>query len=525
MRFNTHTQHHSAPTAVNHEGAPAYQLTPQLELYAAVATAALSNQFYESAGTRLQRLRQLIAQNDPQFVAQLAVYAREQLHLRSVPLVLAVELAQVHRGDGLVSRLVARVVQRADEITEVLAYYAAANQRQGAKTLNRLSKQLQKGLALSFNRFDSYQLAKYDRAGQVRLRDALFLVHPTAKSPEQQALFDQLVRGELPTPYTWETELSALGQQAFAMDAERQAAFRQKWEELIGSGKLGYMALLRNLRNILETNVSGEAVEQVCATLADRTAVARSKQLPFRFLAAYREVVGLDAGLLRRAAAAIGIGSSNGHVPAVLAALKTAISHSAQNLRGFDANTRVVVACDVSGSMQQPVSARSKVLLYDVGLVLGMLLQSRCQHVVAGMFGDQWKRVTLPKGQVLRNVQELYRREGEVGYSTNGHLVVQDLRQRREVVEKVMIFTDCQLWDSRGTGNTLAQAWREYRRTVAPHARLYLFDLAGHGTTPVEVHEQDGAALIAGWSDKVFDVLAALENGGSALTEIEKIDL
>ncbi|KAA9327630.1 TROVE domain-containing protein [Hymenobacter busanensis] len=509
MRFNFSFRKNKPAPVLNHEGALAYQLTPALELYAAVATAALSDQFYETAGTRLQRLRELVRQNDPRFVAQLAVYAREQLYLRSVPLVLAVELAQVHRGDVLVSRLVARVVQRADEITELLAFYAVANQRQGPKTLNRLSKQLQKGLALAFNRFDGYQLAKYDRAGQVRLRDALFLVHPQAKSAAQQALFDQLVRGELPTPYTWETELSALGQQQFASAAERQTAFRRKWETLIGSDKLGYMALLRNLRNILEADVSAAAVEQVVAALTDAGAVARSKQLPFRYLAAYRELLPLRSG----------------YTALVLQALETAIGHSIQNLRGFGAETRVVVACDVSGSMQQPVSQRSKVLLYDVGLVLGMLLQSRCGHVVTGMFGDTWKRVALPKGQVLRNVQEFYRREGEVGYSTNGYLVVQDLRQRREVADKVMIFTDCQLWDSTGQGTTLAQEWREYRRTVAPQARLYLFDLAGHGNVPVQVKPENGVALIAGWSDKVFDVLQALENGGSALTEIEKIEL
>ena len=527
MRFNLPFRNAPAPTTLNHAGAPAYSLTPALELYIAVATAGLSGQFYETAGTRLERLRRLIVENDPQFVARLAVYAREQLHLRSVPLVLAVELAQVHRGDSLVSRLVARVVQRADEIPELLAYYAAANQRRGTKTLNRLSKQVQKGLAMSFNRFDGYQLAKYDRPGQVRLRDALFLVHPTAKDAGQQALFDQLVRGELPTPYTWETALSALGQRNFATDAERQTAFRAQWEELIGSGQLGYMALLRNLRNILAANVSAAAVARVCAALADRAAVLRSRQLPFRFLAAYREVAGLEAGLLGRVMTAVGIGSgsSSGHVPAVLAALETAIGHAAHNLRGFGADTSVVIACDVSGSMQQPVSARSKVLLYDVGLVLGMLLQSRCSHVVTGLFGDRWQRVALPRGQVLRNVQELYRREGEVGYSTNGYLVVRDLRNRRERVDKVLIFTDCQLWNSAGTADTLAQEWSEYRRTVAPAARLYLFDLAGLGTTPVQVHPNEGVSLIAGWSDKVFDVLEALENGAPALAEIEKIEL
>ena len=508
MRFNFFTRNKAADT-VNHEGAAAFTLTPQVELYAAVATAALSDQFYEKADTRLVRLRELVAKNEPLFVAQLAVYAREILHLRTVPLVLCVELARLHRGDNLVARMVARIVQRPDEITELLAYYAQANERSGAKTLNRLSKQLQKGLALSFNRFDGYPLAKYDRNGAVRLRDALFLVHPTARDAGQQALFDQLVRGDLPTPYTWETELSAVGQVAYATDADRQTAVRTTWETLIASGKLGYMALLRNLRNILEANVSAETMTQVCATLSDRFAVARSKQLPFRFLAAFREVKALQSG----------------HVAAVLTALETAIAHSATNLRGFGPDTRVVVACDVSGSMQQPISARSKVLLFDVGLVLGMLLQSRSQHVITGMFGNIWKRVTLPQGPILRNVEEFYRREGEVGYSTNGHLVIDELLLRKEVVDKVMIFTDCQLWNSQLGGGTFARSWAEYRRTVAPNARLYLFDLAGHGTAPLEVRPESGVALIAGWSDKVFDVLAALDKGGSAVTEIEKIEL
>jgi len=176
MRFNFFSRN-SAPT-VNHEGAAAFTLTPEVELYAAVATAALGDQFYETADTRLVRLRELVAKNNPVFVAQLAVYARESLHLRTVPLVLCVELARLHRGDNLLSRLVARVMQRPDEITELLAYYARANGRGGTKILNRVSKQLQKGLALSFNRSDGYQLAKYNRDGAVRLRDALSLVHP-----------------------------------------------------------------------------------------------------------------------------------------------------------------------------------------------------------------------------------------------------------------------------------------------------------------------------------------------------------
>lgn len=502
MKFNflSAKKHQTA----NHEGALAWKMGPAAELYAAVVTASLSDTFYEKGQERLERLRLLIAQNEPLFVAKLAVYARTQMHLRSIPLVLTVELAKIHTGDDLVSRTVNRVVQRADEITELLAYYQLSNGRTGPKKLGRLSKQLQKGLAMAFNRFDEYQFAKYDRATEVRLRDALFLVHPKSKNEGQRALFDKIAADTLATPYTWLTELSALGQQPFESAEAKAGAFRAKWEELIDSGRLGYMALLRNLRNILTSEVSAGHVQQVCGLLADARAVEQAKQLPFRFLAAYREVKELPSG----------------HTASVLDALEEAVQVSIRNLRGFPEEVRVVVACDVSGSMQRPVSARSKVQNYDIGLLLGMLLQHKCRNVVSGMFGDTWKVVNLPRRGVLANVQEFNRREGEVGYSTNGYLVLRDLICRRVVADKVMFFTDCQLWDSRGQGNSLAQEWRLYKE-IAPGARLYIFDLIGYAHAPVDLRPDD-VFLIAGWSDKVFEVL---EQGATALQIIEAVEV
>lgn len=507
MRLILPIRHRDA--LVNHEGARAYALDPALELYSAVVTASLSgDQFHEKEGEKLIRLRQLVAKNDPQFVARLAVYAREQMHLRSIPLVLAVELARIHRGDDLVGRLVARVVQRADEITELLACYAAANERRGTKQMGGLSKQVQHGLAQAFNRFDAYQFAKYNREGAaVSLRDALFLVHPNAKSSAQQAVFDQLATNALPVPYTWETELSALGQRDFEGETARQIAVRQTWETLIASGKVGYMALLRNLRNLLAAGVSREALAHVCRVLSNAHNVANARQLPFRYLAAYRELKDFPSG----------------RVPLVLDALETAVAHAAANIRGFGEETRVVLAADVSGSMQRAISPRSKIQNFDIGLMLAMLLQSRCRNVTTGIFGDQWKIIAVPHRNILANVEEFHRCEGEVGYSTNGHLVVQDLLDRHEVVDKILLFTDCQLWNSTpGKPTSLAKVWARYR-ALAPQARLYLFDLAGYGQTPLRVDAQNGVALVAGWSDRVFDVLAALENGGNAVAEIEKI--
>ena len=504
MKFNLKFKSKEKET-INYEAEKAFVLTPQLELYTAVATAALSDQFYEKATDKLQRLRELIAKNDAAFVAKLAVYAREQMYLRSVPMVLAVELAKQQSGNSDVSKLVNRVVQRADEITELLSYYAIANERNEAKKLNKLSKQLQKGLAEAFNKFDEYQFAKYNRDAAVKLKDALFLVHPKAKDEAQQKLFDKIVKDELQAPYTWEVELSALGQQKYDTVELKQAAVKAKWEELIFSNKMGYMATMRNLRNILEAEVSKAALQKVCDFIANEKAVANSKQLPFRFLAAYRELKALK----------------NGRAGQVMNALEDAVLFSAANIAGYDEDTKVVIAADVSGSMQKAISAKSKVMLYDIGLMLAMLLQNRCDNVITGMFGDTWKVINVAKKNILANVQEFYNREGEVGYSTNGYLVVKDLLLRKKIVDKVMLFTDAQLWNSNNSGENIAVLWKQYK-LIAPRAKLYLFDLAGYGNSPLNV-ERDDVFLIAGWSDKIFNVLKAIEDGNNAVQVIESI--
>ncbi len=509
MKFNVFRKAKQAIT--NYEGAEAFGLNERTELYSAVVTTSLSDKFYESTDKRMDRIRGLILKNDPAFVAKLAVYARTKMNLRSVPLVLAVELAKTQSGNSVVSKAVKGVVKRADEITELLAYYQLANERTGTKKLNKLSKQIQHGLADAFNSFDAYQFAKYNRAGEIKLKDALFIVHPKAVNDAQQAIFDKIAQNTLDVPYTWETELSALGQKPFENEKAKAAAFRAKWEELITSGKLGYMALLRNLRNIIEAGVSTEVMDVLCTYLANREAVTRSKQLPFRFLAAYREVKVLTSGA----------------VPMVLDSLEAAVEQSAANIRGFGKGTSVLIACDVSGSMQKPVSTKSKILNYDIGLMLAMLLQSRCDNVQTGMFGDTWKIINVSRKNILANVQEFYKREGEVGYATNGYLVLKDLINRGKVVDKVMMFTDCQLWNNnivdRVTDNSITSLWKQYKR-IAPAAKLYMFDLAGYGNTPIDIRN-DGVYLIAGWSDKIFDVLAAIEEGQQALAEIEKIEL
>ncbi|MBR5087112.1 MAG: TROVE domain-containing protein [Muribaculaceae bacterium] len=493
----------------NYEGVKAYAMTPELELYSAVVTASLSDSFYEKQDERVNRIARLVGKVSPEFVARLAVYTRTEMHLRSIPLLLLVELAKIHNGDDLVARAVEKTVLRADEIMELLMCYQWRNpSNDERKKLARLSRQLQNGLQRAFNRFDEYQFAKYDRDNlEVKLRDALFLVHPKAKDEQQQTIFDKIVNRQLEIPYTWETELSALGQQKFESDEARVMAFAMKWQELIESGKLGYMALMRNLRNILQCDVSANAVQRVCNRLSDAGQVAKSKQLPFRYLSAYREIEKVHST----------------HTAMMMNALEAAVKWSARNIEGFDDNTRVLLASDVSGSMWSPISQRSTVRNFDIGLLLSMLLRNRCKQVVSGIFGDDWKVVNMPTDNILMATRQLEKLGNSVGFSTNGYKVIDWLIEQKMVMDKVMMFTDMQMWDSTGRHKGFENSWKVYKK-MAPEAKLYLFDLAGYGQLPMRLAEPD-VYLIAGWSDRVFDVLSAIDKGEDALSVINSIEI
>lgn len=496
--------------AQNHEGATAYKMTPEMELYTAVVTMALQDKFYETASEQICRVAMLIEQADPQFVAKLAVYTRNEMHLRSIPLLLVVELAKTHTGDDLVSRTIDKVVMRADEIMELLMCYQWRNNRLGRKKLAGLSHQIQVGLQRAFNRFDEYLFAKYDRDNlEVKLRDALFIVHPKAKDEAQQAVFDKIANRTLEKPYTWETELSAVGQKRYDTPEMRKAAFTEKWSELIRSGRMGYMALMRNLCNMLNSNVCYEDMKLVAKRISDEHEVQCSQQLPFRYLAAYNE---LSINTLH-------------DTRMMLNALEEAVQHTAASIKGIDKNSRILLACDTSGSMLHRLSARSSIMYYDIGILLAMLLQNRCTKVISGMFADTWKVIKLPSKEILRNTIMMRKHLGEVGYGTNGVAPLLWLIHKRVIMDKVMIFTDCQFWSESygGYAQLFYETWRDYKQ-IAPDAKLYLFDLAGYGQMPISIQKND-VYCIAGWSDRIFDILDAIGRGKDTIATINEIAL
>ena len=528
-RFNKQSK--LTQTEISHAGDIAFKMVPEMELYSLVCSSLLTPTYYvPNNAIALGKIKGLIKEVDPLFVAQLAIYAREKMYLRTIPLVLTVELAKIHSGDNLLRRLTRRVVQRVDEINELVSYYIKANKHtpkfidnkaghRVEKKIYKFSNQIKKGLSDIFEsgKFNEYNYAKYNRDTEVKLRDVLFLTHPKPHTTEMKELFFKIANNGLSTPYTWETELSKAGQDGLSK--------KRVWEDLILSNKMGYMATLRNMRNFLKEGVSDILLQKVADRISDTEEVRKSKQLPFRFLSAYRVLVG-DPEMNWHKEEFENIQYKDAKI--LVEALEKAVLISVENMPVFE-NENVLIATDVSSSMWKPISPKSKVMRYDIGALLAMLAQTRCTYATVGMFGDDWKMLNdLANKDVLWATNEIYKREGEVGYSTNGWKVIEgaikDFDNGGISYDRIMMFTDVQLWNSTGRDRgKVNRLWKEYKKIV-PNAKLYLFDLGGYGQVPIDMKGGD-VYLIAGWSDQIFNVLQGLEKGKDALDEVKQIEL
>lgn len=212
-----------------------------------------------------------------------------------------------------------------------------------------------------------------------------------------------------------------------------------------------------------------------------------------------------------------------------------AVKHACKNIPAFDWDTNVLIASDVSGSMRKPIStkkddkgrviAESKLLCYDIGLSLSMMLQHKSKVVSSGIFGNSFMVLPMPKDNILANVDMLHGLDGLVGYSTNGYLVIDyaiEAANKGIIYDKVFMFSDAQIYNDTDQRHINSE-WLKFKK-INPKAKLYIFDLAGYGTTPVNLRQND-VYMIAGWSENVFDMLKAIEDGSGAIEKIKKISI
>jgi 60 kDa SS-A/Ro ribonucleoprotein len=415
--------------------------------------------FYEDGVSVVDNIAALIPQVAPETVTVIAVEARTRQKLRHVPLLIAREMARIPTHRQYVGSLLPQIILRADELAEFLAIYW----KEGKCPL---SKQVKTGLARAFDRFDAYQLAKYNRDYAVKLRDVMFMVHPKPAQGKEE-LYKQVAEDTLPTPDTWEVALSA------------GANKRDTWTRLIREKKLGALAFVRNLRNMEEADVPEPVIVEGFNSIDPRWL------LPLNYFAAAkasprwtRELEGLM-------------------------------------LRGFDQAAklpgRTVFVVDVSGSMDKPVSERSHFNRLEVAAAMTVMAYAMCEHVeLWATAGNDDARVHATKPikpirgfALAERVRNARNDLGRGGIFTRQCLEYIQSRTA-EPVDRIIVFSDSQDCDVPGSGLPKPFGVRNYVVDVSAHQ---------HGVN----YKGLWTAEVSGWSEHFLTYILALE--GSALPQ------
>lgn len=334
----------TTPVAHTHEGGRAAVVTPFEELTRSVLACLLfEDSFYEDGETAAARITRLVHACDIRRVLELARSARLAYGLRSAPawLINAV-WSHPQRAACEPSHIVKAIDDiciRPDDMGELVAMYWMQSKRP-------LPASLKRGLAQAFPKFSFYQLAKYAKRGNIRLRDVLRLVHPAPKDAEQSNMWKRLANDELESADTWEVALS------------NGADKRDTFTRLLSDGKLGALALLRNLRNMYEARVAPDLIASELMRLAPR-----SKLFPFQFIAAARAV------------------------PQWETMLDEPMMAASRELNQLPGRTALLV--DTSGSMRGQLSRRSTLDRLDGAKGLAIMCREMCQDVDVYTFDTQ----------------------------------------------------------------------------------------------------------------------------------------
>ncbi|MFI6982751.1 TROVE domain-containing protein [Embleya sp. NPDC050154] len=507
-----------------HEGGAAYTRDTRGELLMlAVVNMVGNDTFYESAGVRDDRFTALVrtlAVEHPAWMVEFVRWLRGEANMRSAALVAAAETVKARLDAGApavpgYSRLVVdAALQRADEPGELIGYWTSHYGR-------AIPKPIKRGVADAVRRlYGERSLLKYDTASKgYRFADVLNLVHaaPAADKPWQGELFghaldrrhhpDEAVPSAALRMVTANAGLraAAASDPRVLLDADALAAAGMTWEDALSLAgarvdraelwsalvpSMGYMALLRNLRNLDEAGVPDHVAAQVAERLADPEQVARSRQFPYRFLSAHRAAPSLRWG----------------H------ALDVALNASCANVPALTGRTLVLV--DTSASMTSPVSARSQVRHVDVGALFGAVLARRGNAVdLVGYADGQFEHRLTRGGSVLRDIEAFTARIGEVGHGTE---TVAALRAAYRGHERVVIISDMQAFahpgyggrSSGGTGISVSDA-------IPATVPMFGVDTTGYAATSIEVGTPNRHE-IGGFSDRMFTMLDLMARGRDA---------
>jgi hypothetical protein len=472
-KFNTKSK---TSKTENYAGGEAFTETPELEYVSHILTSFVDDKYYRTGAEGITKLKEVMARiKDKKFLAQGAIYARTKFGMRSVSHVVAGEIAKNVKGEKWTKTFYNNVVYRPDDILEIIGYYIANYKKP-------LPNSLKKGLAKAISKFDAYQLSKYRGEGKsIKMVDAVNLVHP-----KHNDVIAKLMKGSLKSTETWEAKLTEAGKQA--KDEEDKLTLKKEaWSTLIKERKIGYFALLRNLRNIIQQ--APQVVDEACKMLVDAKLIKNSLVLPFRYVTAIKEIEELSQSEARK----------------VLKALNTAVDISLNNVPKYPGKTLVVL--DTSGSMEGRVGEIGA--LFSASLVKS----NDCDFM---MFSDDAKYLNLNTNDSILTIQKSIMSK----FMSAGTNFQEIFNTANKAYDRVIILSDMQGWMNY---NAPTKEYSQYCTKYKCKPFVFSFDLAGMGTLQLP---QDKVYCLAGWSEKAFDIITLLEQDKQALiNEIKKVEI
>ena len=544
------------PTERNFMGEMAFKMEDKEELISTVMTTFLQDEYYEKEATKIARIQELLKKVDPLFAAKLAIYARNQGNLRSVTHFIAAEIAKYVSGSEWGKRFYDKIIVRPDDMSEIVSAYAHIN-GMSQKNISKIPNAMKGGFKTALERLDAYQIDKYKMQNrEVSLIDLVRLFHPKGNQKNTEA-FKRLVNGEslegLYETKIFEKEMTKAGQLTKnATEDEKEKAKHEAISEVLGNIKgMPIMNLIRNLRNIIL--YAPDKVEDACAQLRIKDKILKSRLLPFRFATAYAEIEKMswnkpntDTAITfesDKAEEELTMIQFHSLKRSVLDALEDAIQYSVENIPELEGNVAILV--DHSGSCRgdaggsSAVSAFSKTSTAMIGNLFGSMMAYRQKNVYIGLFGDKLIDVPMDRNMKMLDFNKMSFDRGAccgAGTETGIYDFIRKCIIEKKKVDNVVVFSDCQIgngsynftpwYGSKMTdrGDHFHELFNKFKK-LNPKCNWIVVNLRQSGGTSV-FDKSQRILNIAGWSDKIFDVIKSQCRGWDAvIKEIEAVEV
>lgn len=543
------------PTEINEMGEKAFKLSQKEELVSTVMTTFLHDSYYQKERDIVDRIIKCLDSVDPLFAAKLAIYARNDGNMRSVTHLIAAHIVKRAAGAEWAKRFYNKIVVRPDDMSEILSAYGSLNGMELTnKSLRKIPNSIKKGFKTALERLDAYQIDKYKmNSRQVKLIDLVNLLHPTP-IPKNAEAYKRLMNGEsldgLYESKILEKEMSKAGQTAKTSEAKREAKAEAISATLGNVKGMPIFNLLRNLRNIIL--YAPDCVDDAIAQLTTKNKVLNSRLLPFRFATAYEEIEKMTYNNSSKTpSTSIAFESDIDSIKVsrsefesiktkVLDAIETALEYSCENIPELEGNTAILV--DDSGSMRGDSGGSSRVSAFSmtntsmIGHLFASMFAWKQKDVYVGLFGDRLIPVRVDRSKRMLDFNKWSYAEGARCGGCTEAGIYEFLRtciKEKKHVDNVIVFSDCQIgsgaetnWYQKTTSDSIdfQSLFKEFKK-VNPMCNFVVCNLTQVKGNSV-FNKSQRILNIAGWSDKIFDLISSNCKGFDAMIkEIEKIEI